>query len=192
MQPELNWCQQDYSRVCVCMTDRTDLVLIASTFPGCSIYLCISGNRPVKSDVLYLGSPSPTPKQKWLEAKSITHARRGESQILTKAKGSPKSPGFHLSKNELKNFTIVCDNLAEMTISQFFFFQTKIIDWMGECSCLSLFEVIRLVLLRSFQNLGYGAENWCVFCSPTWGIFCFHCLTTTSCRIWLQHGSILI
>lgn len=122
MQPELNWCQQDYSRVCVCMTDRTDLVLIASTFPGCSIYLCISGNRPIKSDVLYLGSPSPTPKQKWLEAKSITHARRGESQILTKAKGSPKSPGFHLSKNELKNFTIVCDNLAEMTISQFNFF----------------------------------------------------------------------
>lgn len=51
--------------------------------------------------------------------------------------------------------------------------------------------VMGLVLLRSFQNLGYHAENWLMFCSLKWGIFCLHCLATTSCRIWLQHGSIL-
>lgn len=46
----------------VYVTDRTDSVLVALTFPGCSIYLCISGNRAVQSDVLYLVS-HPHPKR---------------------------------------------------------------------------------------------------------------------------------
>lgn len=52
--------------------------------------------------------------------------------------------------------------------------------------------LIGSVLPRLFQDFGYSAENRPIICGPKWGTFCLHCLSTMSCRIWLQHGSILI
>lgn len=93
------------------MTDRTDLVLIALTFPGCSIYLCISGNRPVQSDVLYLGSPSPpqtrnnrrlkaSPMPEDERAKSFPRQRthQGFTWVRTNKRTSPQSVTIWLKR----------------------------------------------------------------------------------------------
>lgn len=174
------------------MTDRTDLVLVALTFPGCSIYLCILGNRLVQSDVLYLGSPSPTQNRNHFRPKESPMPEDERAKSFWRQRTYQNHQGFTWVGLNKK----LCHSLWQFgwrDNESILYFQTKIIGWGNTLASASLKVGMRgLVLLRSFQNLGYSAENWFTFCSLKCGIFCLHCLTTTSCRIWLQHGSILI
>lgn len=135
----LHWFQEDYSCVHECVTDRRDLVLVALTFPGCSIYLCILGNRLVQSDVLYLGSPSPTQNRNNFRLKASPMPEDEKAKSFRRQRTYQNHQGFTwVGLNKELHHSLW--QFGWRDNESILYFQTKIIVWMGEHSCLSYLE----------------------------------------------------
>lgn len=121
------------------MTDRRDLVLVALTFPGCSIYLCILGNRLVQSDVLYLGSPSPTQNRNNFRLKASPMPEDERAKSFRRQRTYQNHQGFTwVGLNKELHHSLW--QFGWRDNESILYFQTKIIVWMGEQSCLSFLE----------------------------------------------------